>query len=373
MTCDALRYIVIASIVLPHGRLRLRRPVPEAARGLARPCASSTPRSSRTSRGPKVSPVHEIYYEQSGNPDGKPGRLRPRRPGRRHRADSSAASSTRRPTASSSSTSAAAARARPHASLEDNTTWHLVGDMERLREELGIDRWVVFGGLVGQHARRSPTRRPTRSACAGSSCAGSSCSGPRRSRWFYQEGASFLFPDAWEAYLAPDPDGGARRPDRARTTGGSPSPDASVRARAARAWSVWEGSTSKLRPDPKLIARFGGDAFAEAFARIECHYFVNGVVPAPPGPSCSTTSSEIRAHPGRDRPGPLRRGVPDGSRPGTSTGAGRRRSSTSSPTPGTRRMEPGIVDRAGGGDRPLPRPAVVWWWPTGRVIRSAHA
>jgi proline iminopeptidase len=98
---------------------------------------------------------------------------------------------------------------------------------------------------------------------------------PKEIRWFYQEGASFVYPDAWEAFLEPIPP--AERGDLVaayyrRLT----SPDPAVRARAARAWSVWEGSTSRLHPDPKLIARFGGDAFAEAFARIECHYFAHG-------------------------------------------------------------------------------------------------
>jgi proline iminopeptidase len=96
----------------------------------------------------------------------------------------------------------------------------------------------------------------------------------RELQWFYQEGASNLYPDAWEAYLQPIPD--EERHDLIgayykRLT----SPDAAVRREAARAWSVWEASTSKLLPDTGLKTKFGEDYFAEAFARIECHYFVN--------------------------------------------------------------------------------------------------
>jgi proline iminopeptidase len=93
--------------------------------------------------------------------------------------------------------------------------------------------------------------------------------------WFYQDGASWLFPEAWQEYLAPIPEeerGDLMAADHRRLL----NPDPAVRLRAARAWSVWEGSTSKLRPDSKAIERFAGDTFAEAFARIECHYFVNG-------------------------------------------------------------------------------------------------
>jgi len=98
---------------------------------------------------------------------------------------------------------------------------------------------------------------------------------PEEIRWFYQEGANWIFPDAWEHYLAPIPE--AERGDlvtayHRRLT----SDKADVRRAAARAWSIWEGATSKLLQSEDMIARYGGDAFADAFARIECHYFVNG-------------------------------------------------------------------------------------------------
>ena len=98
---------------------------------------------------------------------------------------------------------------------------------------------------------------------------------PLELRWFYQEGASYIFPEAWQEYLKPIP-----REERGdlmaayyrRLT----SENRQVRLEAARAWAIWEGSTSKLFPDPDVRSKFGREGFAEAFARIECHYFVNG-------------------------------------------------------------------------------------------------
>ena len=165
-------------------------------------------------------------------------------------------------------------RSTPHAELRENTTWDLVADIERLREELGIDRWVVFGGSWGctlalAYAETHPER------CLGLVLRGIFLLRRSELLWFYQDGASRLFPEAWDEYLAPIPEverGDLMSAYYRRLT----SDDAAVRLRAARAWSIWEGSTSKLHPDPKLIERFSGDRFAEAFARIECHYFVNG-------------------------------------------------------------------------------------------------
>jgi len=151
-------------------------------------------------------------------------------------------------------------KSTPYAELRENTTWDLVADIDRLRERLGIDRWVVFGGSWGSTLGLAYTEtHPER--VRGLIVRGIFLVRPKEIAWFYQEGASFVFPDAWEAYLEPIPP--AERGDLVaayyrRLT----SPDASVRARAARAWSVWEGSTSKLTPDPKLIARFASDTFA---------------------------------------------------------------------------------------------------------------
>ncbi len=164
-------------------------------------------------------------------------------------------------------------KSTPHASLEENTTWHLVADIEKIREHLGIDRWVVFGGSWGStlslaYAETHPER------VKALVLRGIFLLRPKEIRWFYQEGASFIFPDAWEKYLEPIPEnerGDLLSAYYRRLTG----PSKEERVRAARAWSVWEGSTSKLIPDPAMIEDFGGDEFALAFARIECHYFVH--------------------------------------------------------------------------------------------------
>ena len=165
-------------------------------------------------------------------------------------------------------------RSTPHAELRANTTWELVADIERLREHLGIERWLVFGGSWGStlalaYAEAHPER------VTGLILRGIFLLRRKELLWFYQEGASWLFPDAWEHFLAPIPEverGDLMSAYHRRLT----SDDAAVRAAAARAWSIWEGTTSRLHVDPDYIARFGEDRFAEAFARIEAHYFVHG-------------------------------------------------------------------------------------------------
>ena len=158
--------------------------------------------------------------------------------------------------------------------MRENTTWDLVADMERIREKLGIEKWVVFGGSWGStlalaYAQTHPDR------VAGLILRGIFLLRPEEIRWFYQEGCSWIYPDAWEHFLEPIPTderGDLVQAYYRRLT----SPVAVVRQTAARAWSIWEGATSKLLPSDDLIKRFGEDRFAEAFARIECHYFVNG-------------------------------------------------------------------------------------------------
>lgn len=161
----------------------------------------------------------------------------------------------------------------PHADLRENTTWDLVADIERLRSHLGITQWVVFGGSWGStlalaYAETHPQ------CCQGLILRGIFMLRQKEISWFYQQGASYLFPEAWEQYLAPIPL--AERHDLVqayyqRLT----SDDPVTRQVAARAWSIWEASTSTLRPDPTLVERFGADTFAAAFARIECHYFIH--------------------------------------------------------------------------------------------------
>jgi proline iminopeptidase len=165
-------------------------------------------------------------------------------------------------------------RSRPHAELRENTTWDLVADIERLRERLGIECWVVFGGSWGStlalaYAQTHP-KRVKALVLRGIFLL-------RRSEleWFYQHGASELFPDLWERYLEPIPvreRGDLMKAYHRRLT----SRDPAVRRRAARAWSLWEGATSTLRPDPAALRTMGRARFAEAFARIEAHYFVHG-------------------------------------------------------------------------------------------------
>ena len=164
-------------------------------------------------------------------------------------------------------------KSTPFSELRENTTWNLVADIEKLREHLGIDRWVVFGGSWGStlslaYAETHPDR------CRALVLRGIFLLRRRELLWFYQEGASEIFPDAWEHYLAPIPSrerGDMMKAYYKRLT----SPDRRVRQKAARAWSIWEGSTSKLLFDPALVKKFGGGRFADAFARIEAHYFVN--------------------------------------------------------------------------------------------------
>ncbi|KAB0680109.1 prolyl aminopeptidase [Aureimonas leprariae] len=164
-------------------------------------------------------------------------------------------------------------RSTPHASLEANTTWHLVADIEALREMAGVERWQVFGGSWGSalalaYAETHPDR------CEELVLRGIFTLRRFELEWYYQEGASFLFPEKWERFLAPIPE--AERGDmmaayRRRLVHDDPA----VRLEAARAWSRWEGETLTLLPDPSVSDAFHADEFAIAFARIENHYFVN--------------------------------------------------------------------------------------------------
>ena len=165
-------------------------------------------------------------------------------------------------------------RSRPHASLDHNTTWDLVADIERLRSLVGVERWQVFGGSWGStlalaYAQAHPGR-VTELVLRGIFLLRK-----RELDWFYQEGASYLYPDRWEEYVAPIPPaerGDLMRAFHRRLTGSDP---AAAQA-AARAWAVWEGATSYLLTDDDNVRRWGEDEFALAVARIECHYFVNG-------------------------------------------------------------------------------------------------
>jgi proline iminopeptidase len=220
----------------------------------------------------RVSELHELYIEECGNPRGQPAVFLHGGPG-------GGAEPWHRQFFDPARyrvvlfDQRGCGRSTPHAELRENTTWDLVADIERIREMLGIERWLVFGGSWGStlalaYAERHP-ERVTHLVLRGIFLLRR-----REIEWFYQEGASWMFPDAWEHFLAPIP--AAERHDlvaayHRRLT----DPDARVRSEAARAWSVWEGSTSKLLPSGDMVMRFGESRFAEAFARIECHYFVN--------------------------------------------------------------------------------------------------
>jgi len=166
-----------------------------------------------------------------------------------------------------------AGKSTPTASLEDNTTWDLVKDIERLRELLQIDKWHVFGGSWGStlalaYAQSHPDRVKTLVLRGIFTL--------RRSelRFFYQDGASHIFPEAWDEYLAPIPE--AERQDLILAYHAQlNSVDEETRIKAAKAWSKWEMSTSKLYVDLEHISHADDDIFANAFARIENHYFVN--------------------------------------------------------------------------------------------------
>jgi proline iminopeptidase len=164
-------------------------------------------------------------------------------------------------------------RSTPHAGLEANTTWHLVADIERLREMAGVDRWLVFGGSWGSalalaYAETHPAR-VSELVLRGIFTVRES-----ELHWYYQFGASEVHPEKWEEFLAQIP--ADERHDlrgayRKRLVG----EDEAARLEAARAWALWEGRTLTLLPDADMTKGFGDPHFALAFARIENHYFVH--------------------------------------------------------------------------------------------------
>jgi proline iminopeptidase len=164
-------------------------------------------------------------------------------------------------------------RSTPHACLEDNTTWHLVADMEALRAHLGIQRWQLCGGSWGStlalaYAQTHPV------AVTELILRGVFLLRRAELEWFYQEGCNWLFPDAFEDYLAPIPP--EERHDmiaayHRRLTGA----DEAAQLAAAQAWSAWEGTTLSVTADDVRVARFREERYALAFARIEAHYFAH--------------------------------------------------------------------------------------------------
>lgn len=220
----------------------------------------------------KVSDIHEIYFEECGNPEGAPVLMVHGGPG-----------GGSNPTMRRFHDPAhyriilldqrGCGHSTPHAELEQNTTWDLVADMERLREHLGLERWQLLGGSWGStlslaYAQTHPER------VSQLILRGIFTLRRRELEWFYQEGCSWIHPDAFEAYLAPIPEqerGDMMSAYYKRLT----SDKRDVQLEAARAWSVWEGTTLSLLHDEERVKHFSQGDYALAFARIECHYFVH--------------------------------------------------------------------------------------------------
>ena len=220
----------------------------------------------------KVSNLHTIFVEESGNPDGKPVIFLHGGPG-------GGSEPVYRQYFNPEKwriiifDQRGCGKSVPHAELEQNTTWDLIDDIEKIRKKLNIDNWAVFGGSWGStlalsYAIKNPNY------CNNLILRGIFMLRKKELEWFYQTGCSFIYPDAWEKYISPIPEEEQHNLVKAyykRLT----SQDKAVRINAARAWSIWEASTSKLIQTEKALHSFDDDGVAEAFARIECHYFIN--------------------------------------------------------------------------------------------------
>lgn len=222
---------------------------------------------------------HEIYFEECGNPHGKPCVILHGGPG-------GAINPTMRRFFDPAKWRMAlfdqrgCGKSRPNASLDDNTTWSLIRDIERLRERMGVEKWCVFGGSWGStlalaYAITHPERVESLVL------RGIFLLTQRELDWFYQDGASMMFPDAWARFCAPIP-----MDERGDMIGAYHKrlthPDRRVQAEAAAAWSQWEGDTISIRGPEARPSKFNEIDFAIAFARIECHFFANlGFFPEP--------------------------------------------------------------------------------------------
>lgn len=221
----------------------------------------------------KVSDLHEIHWEESGNPRGKPvvclhggpgGGITPTMRRLHDPAVYRIVTFDQR----------GCGQSTPHAELAENTTWDLVADIEWLRVHLGIERWQVYGGSWGStlalaYAETHPER------VSEMILRGIFMLRRMELSWFYQEGASLIFPDLFDPFrelIPAEERGDLIAAYHRRLTG----PDEALRLEAAKRWATWEGSTLSLLPDAERAAAFGGDTFALAFARIECHFFMNG-------------------------------------------------------------------------------------------------
>ena len=221
----------------------------------------------------RVSDIHEIHYEQAGNPDGRPVLFVHGGPG------AGCTENDRRYFDPKKYhiilfDQRGAGRSTPHACVEDNTTRHLIGDMESLRRHLGIDRWMLFGGSWGStlSLAYAETHADRVEAMV---LRGIFLLRRWELDWYYRDGTPAVFPEAASRFhvLLPEAKGtDVIAAFHEMITGD----DADLRRKALVAWSRWEGETSALHPDPKRIERFADADFAEAFAGIELHYFQNG-------------------------------------------------------------------------------------------------
>ena len=215
---------------------------------------------------------HSLYWEQCGNPNGKPAVMLHGGPGAGCSPDHRRQFDPERYNVTLFD-QRGCGRSTPHASLEANTTWHLVDDIERLRRHLRIDKWLVFGGSWGStlalaYAQTCPEK------VSELILRGIFLFRQQELDWLYQFGASEVYPDKWGDFLAPIPE--AERSDitaayQRRLVGD----DEQVKLEAAKAWSKWEAETVTLLPDPHVIEEHTSDDFAIAIARIENHYMVN--------------------------------------------------------------------------------------------------
>jgi proline iminopeptidase len=220
----------------------------------------------------QVSDLHEIYYECCGNPKGKPVVILHGGPG-------GGSSPTLRRFHDPQRYNIilfdqrGCGNSTPHACLTDNTTWHLVEDIEKLRQQLGVETWQVFGGSWGStlalaYGQTHP-QRVTELVLRGIFAIQE-----WEVRWLYQDGAGKLFPEAFADFSSLVPED--ERHDLIHAYHKRlHDPDDATRMTFAKAWSQWEGSCLTLLPSPALVTQFGEDRFAAAFAAIECHYFVN--------------------------------------------------------------------------------------------------
>jgi proline iminopeptidase len=219
-----------------------------------------------------VSKEHVLYWEESGNPKGKPvvflhgGPGSGVEPGHRSFFDPKEYRIIL-------FDQRGCGKSRPHSSLVENTTWDLVADIEKLREYLNISQWVVFGGSWGSTLALSYAETHPSSVLV-LIVRGIFLGRKKDLDWFYQFGAHHLFPDEFEKYLAPIPieeRGDLVRAYYKRLTSKNPE----ERKKAAKSWSGWEAATLRLVYDPEMFAHFTEDSRADAIARVECHYFLN--------------------------------------------------------------------------------------------------